>query len=57
MHIRNMQTVTLAGGINCPATTTFYITPTTIEEAAATVVDRTLELAGLDISTFRWGNK
>ena len=56
IHIRNMETVTLAGGIICPATPSFYSRPTTIEEVAATVVDRVLDLAGLDISTFRWGN-
>ncbi|HEY4062885.1 MAG TPA: UbiX family flavin prenyltransferase [Puia sp.] len=56
LHIRNMETVTLAGGIICPATPSFYSRPTTIEEVAATVVDRVLDLAGLDITTFRWGN-
>lgn len=56
VHIRNMETLTLAGGIICPATPSFYSRPTTIEEVAATVVDRVLDLAGLDISTFRWGN-
>jgi flavin prenyltransferase len=55
IHIRNMETVTLAGGIICPATPSFYSKPKTIEEVAATVVDRVLDLAGLDISTFRWG--
>lgn len=55
IHIRNMETVTLAGGIICPASPSFYSRPTTIEEAAATVADRVLDLAGLDISTFRWG--
>jgi 4-hydroxy-3-polyprenylbenzoate decarboxylase len=55
VHIRNMETITLAGGIICPATPSFYSKPKTIEEAAATVVDRVLDLAGLDISTFRWG--
>jgi flavin prenyltransferase len=54
IHIKNMETVTLAGGIICPATPSFYSRPATIEEAAATVVDRTLDLAGLDISTYRW---
>ena len=57
MHIRNMETVTLAGGIICPATPSFYSLPKTIDEVAATVVDRVLDLAGLDISTFRWGNE
>jgi flavin prenyltransferase len=56
VHIRNMETVTLAGGIICPATPSFYSRPATIEEVAATVVDRILDLAGLDISTFRWGS-
>ncbi len=55
IHIRNMETVTLAGGIICPATPSFYSKPQTIEEVAATVVDRVLDLAGFNISTFRWG--
>jgi 4-hydroxy-3-polyprenylbenzoate decarboxylase len=55
IHIRNMETITLAGGIICPATPSFYSKPKTIEEVAATVVDRVLDLAGFDITTFRWG--
>ncbi len=55
IHIRNMETVTLAGGIICPATPSFYSQPKTIEEVAATVVDRVLDLAGFDIKSFRWG--
>lgn len=57
IHIRNMETVTLAGGIICPATPSFYSQPQTIEQLADTVVDRVLDLAGLDIKTFRWGRK
>ena len=55
IHIRNMETVTLAGGIICPASPSFYSKPKDLEEAAATVVDRVLDLAGFDIKTFRWG--
>lgn len=55
VHLRNMTTVTEAGGIICPATPSFYSNPTTMEEVAATVVDRVLQLAGLDIKTYRWG--
>ncbi len=55
IHIKNMETVTLAGGIICPATPSFYSRPSTIEEAALTVVDRVLDLAGLDVKSFRWG--
>jgi len=55
IHIRNMETVTLAGGTIAPATPSFYSKPVTVEQVAATVVDRVLDLAGIDISTFRWG--
>ena len=57
VHIRNMETVTLAGGIICPATPSFYSRPTTLEELASTVVDRVLDLAGLKIATYRWGGE
>ena len=57
IHIRNMETVTLAGGIICPATPSFYSQPKTIEEVASTVVDRVIDLAGFDLKSFRWGNK
>ncbi len=55
IHIKNMETVTLAGGIICPATPSFYSQPKTVEDIAATVVDRVLDLAGIDIKCFRWG--
>ena len=57
IHIKNMETITLAGGIICPATPSFYSNPKTIEEVASTVVDRVIDLAGLNIKTFRWGNQ
>lgn len=57
IHIKNMETVTLAGGIICPATPSFYSRPATIEEVAATVVDRVLDLAGLEVGTYRWGKQ
>ncbi len=55
IHIRNMETVTLAGGIICPASPSFYSKPQTIEQAAQTVVDRVIDLAGLENDSFRWG--
>jgi 4-hydroxy-3-polyprenylbenzoate decarboxylase len=55
IHIRNMETVTLAGGIICPATPSFYGKPSTIEEVAGTVIDRVLDLSGLEWHSFRWG--
>ena len=55
IHIRNMETITLAGGIICPATPSFYSKPITIEEVAATVVDRVIDLAGFKNEAYRWG--
>lgn len=56
IHIENMRTVTLAGGIICPAIPSFYSNPKTPEEIMGTVVDRVLDLAGLDIDTYRWNS-
>jgi flavin prenyltransferase len=56
IHLKNMETITLAGGIICPATPSFYGKPLTVEQVAETVVDRVLDLAGLDIQSYRWGS-
>jgi flavin prenyltransferase len=55
IHIRNMSTVTEAGGIICPATPSFYSKPKTFEDIAATVVDRAIHLAGFTIDSYSWG--
>ncbi|MXV15470.1 UbiX family flavin prenyltransferase [Hufsiella ginkgonis] len=55
IHLNNMKTVTEAGGIICPANPSFYSKPVTLEDVAATVVDRVLDLAGLDLPSYRWG--
>ncbi|MEO1712803.1 MAG: UbiX family flavin prenyltransferase [Bacteroidota bacterium] len=55
IHLENMRQITLAGGIICPASPSFYSRPKTFEELAATVVDRVIDLAGLDIDSYRWG--
>ncbi len=55
IHIRNMQQVTEAGGIICPASPSFYSSPQTIDELAATVTNRVLQLAGFENNGFRWG--
>ena len=55
IHIKNMELVTMAGGIVCPAVPSFYGKPSTIEEVAGTVVDRVLDLSGLEWQSFRWG--
>jgi 4-hydroxy-3-polyprenylbenzoate decarboxylase len=54
IHINNMKIVTEAGGIICPAVPSFYSLPKTIEELAQTVVDRVIDLAGLEKTSYRW---
>jgi 4-hydroxy-3-polyprenylbenzoate decarboxylase len=54
VHLRNMETITQAGGIICPASPSFYSKPKSIEEAALTVVDRVIHLAGLNIDSYSW---
>ena len=56
IHINNMKTLTEAGGIICPATPSFYSRPKTLEDIAATVVDRVLDLAGFELDTYRWND-
>ncbi len=55
IHINNMKRVTEAGGIICPASPSFYSNPKTPEEIAATVIDRVIDLAGLQNESYRWG--
>ncbi|MNK63638.1 Phenolic acid decarboxylase subunit B [compost metagenome] len=56
IHLNNMKTVTEAGGIICPATPSFYSLPKTIEEVAQTVVDRVIDLSGLEKDSYRWND-
>ncbi|MBS1629408.1 MAG: UbiX family flavin prenyltransferase [Bacteroidetes bacterium] len=55
VHLRNMTTVTEAGGIICPASPSFYSKPQNFSELADTVIHRVLQLAGLEWRGFRWG--
>ncbi|MBK9329353.1 MAG: UbiX family flavin prenyltransferase [Sphingobacteriales bacterium] len=55
IHISNMKLVTEAGGIICPATPSFYSKPSNFEQLAATVVDRVIDLCGLENTAYRWG--
>lgn len=57
IHLQNMSTITAAGGIICPATPSFYHQPKTVEEVAMTVVERIIDLAGLNLETTkRWND-
>ncbi|MCX6259953.1 MAG: UbiX family flavin prenyltransferase [Bacteroidia bacterium] len=54
IHIRNMETLTLAGAIICPATPSFYSKPRTIEDLVITVVNRIISLAGFEGDSYHW---
>jgi len=54
IHIRNMETLTLAGAIICPANPSFYSKPQTIDDLVMTVVERIISLAGFEADTYRW---
>lgn len=56
IHINNMKTITEAGGIICPASPSFYSQPKDFDELAATVIDRVIDLSGLQQPTYRWGD-
>jgi 4-hydroxy-3-polyprenylbenzoate decarboxylase len=55
IHLRNMVTLTEAGAIVAPATPSFYSLPANMEELIDTVVNRILDLAGIENEGYRWG--
>ncbi len=57
IHIRNMEILTSAGAVICPASPSFYSRPATVTDLAATVVDRVLQLAGINLPGYRWGEE
>ena len=55
LHLENMLRLSQNGAIICPATPSFYSGQKTLEAVLTTVVDRVLDLAGLEIDSPRWG--
>jgi 4-hydroxy-3-polyprenylbenzoate decarboxylase len=56
IDIRNMQAVTEAGAVVCPAQPGFYMMPRTIDDLVDFVVARVLDLVGIDHTlAVRWG--
>jgi flavin prenyltransferase len=54
IHIRNMEILTQAGAVICPASPSFYSSPKSIDDLLMTVVDRIIDLAGFNSNGFRW---
>ncbi|MEM9835851.1 MAG: UbiX family flavin prenyltransferase [Bacteroidota bacterium] len=58
VHLRNMVSLTEAGAIICPAIPSFYSGATSPEELAKTVIDRALDLIGVELTdTYRWSER
>ncbi len=55
VHIKNLELLTLAGAIICPASPAFYARPQTLEQAVQTVIDKITDLLGLEDERYRWG--
>lgn len=55
VHIKNMELITLAGGIICPATPSFYSRPQSINELCDSVINRIIDLIGIQQDCYRWG--
>lgn len=55
IHLRNMTTVTEAGGIILPAAPSLYSRPQTLDELIDTVVFRVIDLMGIELASYRWG--
>lgn len=56
IHLRNMATVTEAGGIIAPPVPAFYTMPTSIDDLVTQTVCRTLDLFDIEVGRLRrWG--
>jgi 4-hydroxy-3-polyprenylbenzoate decarboxylase len=57
IHLRNLTQIAEAGGVVMPATPSFYSRPQSIEEVVDTVVFRIIQMAGLEIKNYKWGEE
>jgi len=58
IHLRNMVTVTEAGGIIAPPLPAFYTTPTSIDEMVTQTAARLLDFFDIEVPALkRWGEK
>ncbi len=55
IHIKNMELITLAGGIVLPASPSFYLKPQTIDELVNTITYRIVDLLCIPHEIPRWG--
>jgi 4-hydroxy-3-polyprenylbenzoate decarboxylase len=57
IHIRNMETLLLAGAQLIPASPSFYSHPKTIDDVIKTVTDKVLSALGYNDGLYEWGKQ
>lgn len=55
IHLRNMTTITEAGGVIIPASPSFYFNPQNIESLTLSISTRAVEMLGLKVDHQHWG--
>ena len=55
IHLRNMTTITEAGGVIIPASPSFYFNPQNIESLTLSISTRAVETLGLKVDHQHWG--
>lgn len=55
IHLRNMTTITEAGGIIIPASPSFYFNPQDVESLTLTISTRAVEMLGVKVDHQHWG--
>lgn len=55
IHLRNMTTITEAGGVIIPASPSFYFNPQNIESLTLSISTRAVKMLGLKVDHQRWG--
>ena len=55
IHLRNMTTITEAGGVIIPASPSFYFNPKDIESLTLSISTRAVEMLGLKVAHPHWG--
>ena len=57
IHLRNMTTLTEAGGVVIPASPSFYSHPEDIEQLTATITERIIALSGISAAHYEFDGK
>ena len=57
IHLRNMTTLTEAGGVVIPASPSFYSHPENIEQLTATITERIIALSGISAAHYEFDGK